>query len=174
MKLSSADIIRKIQPLTVRIDSADINPVDLYYHFSRCSERKAIFLALKAFGQFIIRFDKCRAVGSKIHISLFQLSRLIIIEFKIHFGNLTGFSDSEIGYLVFFAVNMPFEPAEAQIYPLLGSHASSFNLNMCHNSTSYILKIGLFSDSDNLDALTEIFFYPMFNPGKTAVKNQAF
>ena len=59
---------------------------------------------------------------------------------------------------------MPFEPAEAEIYPFLGSHASSFNLYVCHNSTSYILKIGLFSDSDNLDALAEIFFYLLFNP----------
>ena len=134
MKLSFAHIIRKIYSFSVRVNSSDINAVDLNYHFGGSFKRKAIFFTDQMLGQLKISFNERRAVGRKIHIAFVKRSRLFIVKLKFHFGNLPRFAHGKACDFDFFAVNISFQPPEAQRYPFLGAHTSSLNFNVCHSN----------------------------------------
>ena len=172
MQPVAADIVREGQALAVRVDTADISAVDLDYHLGSGPEQEAIFLPLELLRQIDIGGDERRAVGGEIHISPPERTRLVVIEFKIHLGNLPSLSDGEARYLVFLAVNMPLEPAEAQIYPLLRPHAPAFNFNMRHKLASLILKIRLLSDANDPDLFAEVMLYALLYPRKAAIEYQ--
>ena len=118
--------------LSVRVNTADIFAIDFDANFSRCFERKPEFFPLHILRNIDICLYKGSAVGCKIHIAFIERSVIVGIIIKIHFRNLAGIANHKIFDFPLFRINMAFEPTEAQLSPLLGTHWAPNYLNMCH------------------------------------------